>query len=198
MSPPLQLLGITGSLRRASFNTALLRVVSRTLPPDVEFALRDLHGVPPYDGDVEAQGMPESVVALREAIRGADGVIVSSPEYNRGVPGVLKNAVDWSSRGKDQPWRGKPLLLMSASDGGFGGARARIAWLPTFAVLGARQMHSPEVYLSFAQNAFAADGSLLEARTQAQLERTLAAFVEFTRTSPRLAAGPGGRPAVQA
>jgi chromate reductase len=193
MNPPLRLLGITGSLRRASFNTALLRVVSTLLPQGVEFAMRDLHGVPLYDGDVEARGIPAAVVDLREAIRAADGVIVSSPEYNHGVPGVLKNAVDWSSRGKDQPWRDKPLLLLSASNGGFGGARARVAWHVTFAVLGTRTMGVPEFFLSYGHKAFAPDGSLVDPGTRERLERTLQAFLDFTREHLGVLASRGAR-----
>ncbi len=181
LSNPLRLLGITGSLRRGSYNTSLLRAAPAHLPEDVALTLRDLHGIPLYDGDVEAQGLPESVVAFREAIRGADGVLISTPEYNHGMPGVLKNAVDWASRGKDQPFPGKPVALVSASNGGFGGARSQIAWLPTLMILGARFMRRPEFYLSNAGAAFAPDGSLQDPRTREQFQKLLAAFATFTR-----------------
>ena len=179
--PALNILGISGSLRRDSFNTALLRAAGRLLPDDMTLTLRLLHDIPLYDGDVEAQGLPASVVAFREAIRSADGLLVASPEYNNSIPGVLKNAVDWASRGKDQPFADKPVALVSASNGGFGGARSQLAWMPTLAVLGARWMHRPQFYLSNAQTAFAADGSLADERTREQLRKLLALFAVWCR-----------------
>ena len=154
----LRLLGISGSLRRASFNTALLRAAGTLSPEGVTLEVRTLHDVPLYDGDVEAQGLPAGVIALRDAIRAADGVVLSTPEYNNSVPGVFKNAVDWVSRGPDQPLAGKPVALLSASPGGFGGARAQLAWLPVLTTLGTRWMHSPQLCLSAAHKAFAPDG----------------------------------------
>lgn len=171
-----RVLAISGSLRRASFNTALLRAAPALAPPGMELTLRLLHDIPLFDGDVEAQGLPESVVALREAIRGADGVLFSTPEYNNSMPGVLKNAVDWVSRGKDQPLAGKPIALVSASNGGMGGARAQVAWLPTLAVLGTRWMHRPQFYLSHAQHAFAPDGTLADEKTREHFRGLLASF----------------------
>ena len=175
----LRILGISGSLRRDSFNTALLRAAGTLLPEGMTLTLHPLHDVPLYNGDVEAQGLPAGVVALREAIRAADGLLISTPEYNNSMPGVLKNAIDWVSRGKDQPLAGKPLALVSASNGGFGGARAQLAWMPTLAVLGTQWMHKPQFYLSNAQKAFAPDGSLLEERTREQLRGLLASFATW-------------------
>lgn len=175
----LRVLALSGSLRRESFNTALLRAASALVPETMTLTLQLLHDVPLYDGDVEAQGLPASVVALREAIRAADGVLISTPEYNNSMPGVLKNAVDWVSRGKDQPLAGKPVALLSAANGGFGGVRAQLAWLPTLTVLGTRWMHKPQFYLSNAQHAFAPDGSLLEERPREQLRGLLASFATW-------------------
>ncbi|MEQ1832611.1 MAG: NAD(P)H-dependent oxidoreductase [Candidatus Eisenbacteria bacterium] len=177
----LRLLGISGSLRRDSFNTALLRTAVTLLPDDVTLELRTLHGIPLYDGDVEAQGIPAEVRALREAIHAADGLVLSSPEYNNSLPGVFKNTIDWLSRGAGQPFAGKPVVLMSASPGGFGGARAQLAWLPVFAALGAHSMHSPQFYLSAAHQAFAPDGALAEERTREQLRKLLATFARWCR-----------------
>lgn len=178
----LRLLGISGSLRRASYNTALLRAAATLVPDDTTLTLQLLHDLPLYDGDVEATGLPPSVVAFREAIRSADGVLISTPEYNNSMPGVLKNAVDWASRGKDQPFAGKPVALVSASNGGFGGARAHIAWMPTLTVLGTRWMHRPQFYLSNAGSAFAPDGSLADERTRETLRGLLASFAGWCRT----------------
>ena len=126
----LSILGISGSLRRESFNTRLLQAATALMPADATLTVRTLHGVPLYDGDLEAQGMPDGVRELREAIRAADGLLLSTPEYNNGVPGVLKNAIDWASRGADQPLAHKPLALLSASPGGMGGVRAQLACCP--------------------------------------------------------------------
>jgi NAD(P)H-dependent FMN reductase len=189
--PPLRLLGISGSLRRASYNTALVRAAATLVPDGVTLTLQSLRDIPLFDGDVEAQGLPEPVVALREAIRAADGLFISSPEYNNSLPGVLKNAIDWVSRGKEQPLAGKAVALVSASNGGFGGARSQIAWLPVLAVLGTRWMHRPQFYLSNADKAFAPDGSLVDERTREQLRRLLASFADWCR--PQASTGPGAR-----
>lgn len=181
MADTLSWVGICGSLRRDSLNRALLRVAGTLLPEGVALAPRDLADIPLYNGDVEAQGLPAPVVALREAIRAADGVLLVTPEYNHGVPGVLKNAVDWVSRGKDQPLAGKPLALISASNGGFGGARAQLHWLPTLAVLGTQWMHKPEFYLSNAGSAFTPEGGLADERTRENLRRLLSAFADWCR-----------------
>jgi chromate reductase, NAD(P)H dehydrogenase (quinone) len=177
----LQVLGISGSLRKGSYNTALLRAAGGLLPDGISLTLQLLHEIPLYDGDVEAKGLPAGVVALREAIRSADGVLISTPEYNNSMPGVLKNAVDWVSRGKDQPFAGKPVALVSASNGRFGGARSQVAWMPTLAVLGTLWMHRPQFYLANGQDAFAPDGSLVDERTRELLRGLLAQFAVWCR-----------------
>src|ERR1043166_1865289 len=177
-----RVLAISGSPRRGSVNHAPPRAAPSLAPPDVELPLPLPHAIPLFDGDVEAQGLPPSVVDFREAIRAADGVLVSTPEYNNSMPGVLKNAIDGPSRGKAQPLARKPLALLSASNGGFGGARSQIAWLPVLAVLGTRWMHRPQFYLSNAQHAFAPDGSLLDEHTREQLRKLLESFAAWCRT----------------
>ena len=181
MPDTLRLLGVSGSLRRDSYNSALLRAATPLLPAGLTLELAELHGIPLYDGDLEAQGLPAAVHTFREAIRAADGVLIASPEYNSGVPGMLKNAMDWASRGKDQPFAGKPVVLVSASPGGFGGVRAQLAWMPTLAVLGARSMHTPSFSLSNAGKAFAPDGTLADERTREQWRALLDAFAVWTR-----------------
>lgn len=125
MSDPIELLGISGSLRRASYNTALLRACQELAPDDVEVEILRLHDVPLFDRDVEARGFPGGVVALREAIATADGLLLATPEYNWSVSGVLKNAIDWASRGKDSPLNDKPTGLLSSASRG-GGQRAQV------------------------------------------------------------------------
>ncbi len=120
----LTVLGITGSLRKGSYNTALLRACQELAPDDVEVEIHRLSEIPLYDRDVEVQGFPEPVAALRTAIAEADGLLLAAPEYNHSVSGVLKNAIDWASRGKDSPLDHKPTALISAA-GGSGGKHAQ-------------------------------------------------------------------------
>src|SRR4051812_15767542 len=119
-----RILGISGSLRRASFNTALLRASLELMPQGAELIIETIKGVPLYDGDVEAeQGIPPRVLELKKAIREADGLLLATPEYNNSIPGPLKNAIDWLSRPTSdiKPiFGGRPVAVMGASQGGFG------------------------------------------------------------------------------
>lgn len=116
----LRVLGLSGSLRKGSYNAALLRVAQRVAPDGMTVEPFDLRPLPFYDGDLEAEhGYPEPVKALRAAIAAADAVLIATPEYNGSVTPVLKNAIDWASRGNDSPWPGKPAAMMGA--GGMGG-----------------------------------------------------------------------------
>lgn len=119
-------LGIPGSLRSGSYNRALLRAARELAPEGMGIDTFELHDVPPYNGDVEAEGDPRPVVALKQAIREADALLIATPEYNRGLPGVLKNAIDWASRPPlASPLARKPAAVMGASTGMGGTARAQ-------------------------------------------------------------------------
>jgi chromate reductase, NAD(P)H dehydrogenase (quinone) len=121
-----RILGIAGSLRESSYNRALLHTARELLPPGVELVEQEIGTLPFYDGDVEAAGDPETVVRFKDAIRGADALLIATPEYNRGVPGVLKNAIDWASRPPlGSPLTGKPVAIVGASTGRGGTARAQ-------------------------------------------------------------------------
>jgi chromate reductase, NAD(P)H dehydrogenase (quinone) len=151
----LKLLGIAGSLRKGSYNRSLLRATRELLPEGVELAEFEIGGLPFYDGDVEAAGDPEPVVALKDAIREADALLIATPEYNRGVPGVLKNAVDWASRPPlGSPLTGKPVALIGASTGRGGTALAQqqlrqALEFPRAYVLDEPQVLVPEAYMCF-------------------------------------------------
>ena len=122
----MRLLGLAGSFREGSFNRGLLRAAAELTPEGVELVEFDLRGLPFYDGDLEAAGDPESVTDLKEAIRDADGLVIATPEYNRGLPAVLKNAIDWASRpALASPLAGKPVAIMGATTGFGGTARAQ-------------------------------------------------------------------------
>jgi NAD(P)H-dependent FMN reductase len=181
-----KVLGISGSLRRGSFNTALLRAASQLMPEGSTLEVRTLHGIPLYDGDVEAsQGAPEAVKQLKEAIVAADGVILSTPEYNNGVPGVFKNGIDWLSRPPADAKRvfgGKRVALMGASPGGFGTVLGQNAWLPTLRTLGTSPWFGGRLLVSRAQSVFDETGALKDPAIQEQLQQFLAGFVGFLRT----------------
>ena len=121
----LKVLGISGSLRAKSFNSGALRAAQELVPEGMSIDIADISGVPLYNGDVEADGMPEAVVRLRDQIREADGLLIVTPEYNYSIPGVLKNAIDWASRPPDQPFDAKPMAIMGASPGGSGTMRCQ-------------------------------------------------------------------------
>lgn len=148
-----KLVGISGSLRRDSVNRRLLREAARLYDPE-SFVEADID-FPLYDADVEADaGVPAKVQALADQIREADAVLISTPEYNKGPSGALKNALDWISRTRPSPWRGKPVAVMSAAAGRAGGERAQLI-LRTFLVpFQAHVIPGPEVHLADAENQY--------------------------------------------
>lgn len=172
------ILGISGSLRRASYNSGLLRAAQELAPEGVTLNPGSIAGVPLYNGDDEAtHGTPPAVLALREALQAADGLLLVSPEYNNGIPGVFKNAIDWMSRGPGlQMWVGKPVAVIGASPGGFGTMMAQNHWLPVLRTLGARQWHEGRLMVSKAGNLFDAEGNLTDAATRQKLAGFVAGF----------------------
>ena len=178
-----RILGISGSLRAGSFNTALLRAAEKSAGEGIAFETATLHGIPLYDGDVEtASGVPDTVSALKERIVGSDGVLLVTPEYNNGVPGVFKNAIDWLSRpAGDIPrvFGGKPFALIGASPGGFGTILSQNHWLPVLKTLGVDLWAGSRLYVSRAAQAFDANGELVDDKVSAQLAEFVKGFAEF-------------------
>lgn len=178
-----RILGISGSLRKASFNTALLHAAQGLAGDGVELEVVTLHGIPLYDGDLEAaSGVPAAVTALREKIVAADGVIIATPEYNGSVPGVLKNAIDWLSRPPSEIGRtfaNKPYAVLGASMSGFGTILAQNAWLGVLRHLGARQWTGGRLMVSRAQQSFDADGKLTDETIANQLAGFVRDFAAF-------------------
>ncbi len=175
----MKVLGISGSLRKNSFNTAALRA-ARELAPDgmaIEFA--DLSAVPPYDGDVEAQGLPEAVVTLRRQIAEADALLIATPEYNYSIAGVLKNAIDWASRPPEQPFDGKPIAVLGASPGRLGTARAQYHLRQVFVFLNGRVLNRPEVMIAAAAQAFDGEGRLVDEAARELIAQQLQALREW-------------------
>ena len=184
-----RLIGIPGSLRQGSFNSALLRAATELTPERAELTIGSIRGIPLYDGDLEAaEGIPGPVAALKDAIAAADGLLLATPEYNNSIPGVLKNAIDWLSRPPaDIAWvfGGKPVALIGASPGGFGTILAQNAWLPVLRTLGAELWSEGRLLVSRAQAVFGEDGTLADQKVRDQLATFLQGFAAFARSSRR-------------
>ena len=174
----MKILGIAGSLREGSYNRSLLRAARELLPADVELAEFDIRGLPFYDGDVEAAGDPEPVVALKDAIREADALLIATPEYNRGVPGALKNAVDWASRPPlGSPLTGKPVAIIGASTGRGGTARAQEHLRSALEFSRAEVLEQPELLVPEAYLHFDQHGELADEGIRAELAELLDTLV---------------------
>src|SRR5438477_565463 len=146
------IVGLSGSLRSGSFNTALLRAATESMPAGARLELGSIKGIPLYDADVEAaSGVPDVVAALKERIVAADGLLLVTPEYNNSIPGVFKNAIDWLSRPPaDIPrvFGGRPVAVIGASPGGSGTVQAQTAWLPVVRALGLQPWFGTPLYVS--------------------------------------------------
>jgi NAD(P)H-dependent FMN reductase len=177
--------GLSGSLRQGSYNSALLRAAAGLMPAGETLSVASIRGIPLYDGDVEAQhGIPEDVTRLKDAIADAQGLLLVTPEYNNSIPGPFKNAIDWLSRPPADIARvfgGKPVAMIGASPGGFGTVLSQNAWLPVLRTLGTRFWSEGRLLVSRASGVFADDGTLTDAKVQAALEKFLDGFVRFTR-----------------
>ena len=177
------ILGIAGSLRKGSFNHALLDNARDLMPAGSTLEVAGIERIPVYDGDFERnQGLPEAVVALKDRITAADGLLLASPEYNNSLPGPLKNAVDWLSRPPDDIPRvfgGRPVAVIGASPGGFGTVLAQNAWLPVLRTLRTRPWFGGRLMVSGAHRLLDDHGRLTDDKTRESLREFLAGFVEF-------------------
>jgi chromate reductase len=174
---PIKVLGFAGSLRRGSYNRALIRAAQALAPAGMSFDVIDLDDIPLYNGDVEAQGDPPSVAAFKSAIAAADGVVIATPEYNHGVPGVMKNAIDWASRPpRGAALGGKPVGLIGASPGMTGSARGQSQLRQAFEFTNSYCMPQPEILVYRAHEKFDAAGQLTDETTAKYLAAYLVAF----------------------
>jgi chromate reductase len=174
------ILGISGSLRKDSLNTAALHACTGLLPAGATMSVFDLSSIPLYNEDVRVQGLPEPVQQLREHIRKADALVIATPEYNYSFSGVLKNAIDWASRPPEQPFDGKPIALIGATPGGLGTSRAQYHLRQVFIYLNGRVLNRPEVFISGAPSKFDAGGNLTDAATAESLSKMLAALAAMS------------------
>ena len=183
------LLGISGSLRAGSYNTALLRAASALSGDDVTLDVATLHGIPLYDADLEArEGLPPAVADLKARVAASDGVLLVTPEYNNGIPGVFKNAIDWLSRPAADIARvfgDKPFALVGASPGGFGTILSQNHWLPVLKTLGVQLWAGNRLMVSRAGSAFDADGELVDAKLREQLAGFVQGFATFAAARRR-------------
>lgn len=177
------ILGISGSLRKASLNTALLRASVGLMPGGATLEPAGIEGIPLYDGDVEAEGIPPAVSALKARLLAADGLLLVTPEYNNSIPGPFKNAIDWMTRPEDEVarhFRDKPVAVIGASIGSFGTILSQAAWLPVLRTLRMRPWFGGRLMVTRAEGLMQ-DGELADPRTRERLEQFLAGFVDFVR-----------------
>jgi chromate reductase len=179
---PLEVVGIAGSLRRASYNRGLIRAAIDLVPAGMRLTTHDLGELPLFDADVEALGDPDPVRRLMEAIGAADALLIATPEYNRCVPGVLKNAIDWASRPPRQSvLTNKPVAIMGASTGGGGTARAQAHLRDGLGYTNGLVLPQPEVLVPFAASRFDEAGNLHDDQTKDAIRGLLVAFAEWVR-----------------
>jgi chromate reductase, NAD(P)H dehydrogenase (quinone) len=178
-----KLVGIAGSLRRHSYNAGLLRAAQTLVPAGTILEIATISGIPLYDADLErAEGVPASVTALKDAIAGADGLLLATPEYNNSLPGVFKNAIDWASRppaDSARIFRGRKVALIGASPSGFGTTLAQAAWLPVFRTLGLELWTGARLLVAGASKAFDEDGTLVDEAVRDKLQKLIAAYVDW-------------------
>lgn len=177
------ILGLSGSLRRASFNAALLRTAAELTPEGVTIRIGSIREVPLYDRDLEDEaGLPGAVQILQDQLANADGLLMVTPEYNNGVPGVFKNAIDWMSRGPGlKRFVGKPVTVIGASSGKFGTILSQAHWLPVLRTLRMRTWLDGRLMVSRAGDLFDADGNLSDEKTRQRLADFIAGFADFIR-----------------
>lgn len=185
----MRLVGLSGSLRAASYNSALLREAQGMTPPGVELIEASIRGIPLYDGDVERdEDLPEAVVRLKDLIAGCDGLLLFTPEYNNSIPGVFKNAIDWLSRPAsdiERVFGGRPTAVLGASPGAFGTMMSQAAWLPVLRTLGAAPWFGARLLVPHAQSAFDGDGRLVDEAIRRRLEGFITGFAAHCRSVER-------------
>jgi len=180
LQKPFRILAFAGSLRKGSYNKALVRAAVEVAPENVTMEVFDLEGIPPFNQDNE-NNPPPKVTEFKEKIRNADALLIATPEYNYSIPGVLKNAIDWASRPyRDNSLADKPVAIMSASTGMLGGGRAQYHLRQSFVFLNMHPVNKPEVILPFAAQNVDADGKLTSEQTKILIKQLIEAVVAWT------------------
>ena len=187
MSDAIRVLGVSGSLRKGSFNSAILRAAIELVPAGMTLETAEIRDIPLYDEDVRAEGLPPSVQRLRDQIKAADALLFATPEYNYSVSGVLKNAIDWASRPPSQPFAGKPFAVMGASSGMGGTMRAQYHLRQMAVFLDMHPVNKPECFVREAAKKIE-NGKLTDEATRKVIGDLLVALASWTR---RLRSGSG-------
>lgn len=181
MAATIRAVGISGSLRQGSYNTALLRAAQALAPEGLAVEIADIRDIPLYDDDVRGKGLPLSVQRFRGQLAAADAIIIATPEYNFSIPGVLKNAIDWASRPPDQPFAGKPVAIMGAAAGALGTARAQYHLRQVLVFLDGHPLNKPEVFVGSAPAKFGPDGELADGPTRDFVAQQMRALLDWAR-----------------
>ncbi len=181
MTKPIHVLGFSGSLRRDSYNRALLQFGYELMPEGMTLEIFDLSAIPLYNPDVEQEGFPESVERFRQRIARADAVLIATPEYNHSIPGVLKNALDWASRPPDIPVWGKPAAIIGVSTGLFGTVRAQSHLRQILTALNMPTVSKPEVMVPLAREKFDSSGCLTDENSIRFYRELLLALANLVR-----------------
>ena len=180
MSDTVKVLGMSGSLRKASFNTAALRATAELLPEGMTLETAGLGDLPHYDDDVRVAGYPPVVQAFRDRIKAADAILFVTPEYNYSISSVLKNALDWASRPPDQPFNWKPCAIISASGSLLGGVRAQYQLRHMCVSLNCFPLNAPQVYITEAPKKFDAEGRLTDQAAREFIRQLMTELKNFT------------------
>jgi len=181
MDKQLLILGFAGSLRKGSYNKALLRAAAELLPEEARLEIFDLEGIPPFNQDLEKQ-IPERVREFKAKIKSADAILIATPEHNYSVPGVLKNAIDWASRPYgDNSFEGKPAAIMGASTGMLGGSRAQYHLRQILVFLDMHAVNRPEVFVTFAGQKIDEQGMLTDETTRKMIKQLIESLIAWTK-----------------
>jgi len=182
-----KILGISGALRQGSTNASLLRAAAASGPAGTTIEMASIHGIPLYDGDIEANdGIPDAVRALKDQIAAADGLLLVTPEYNNSIPGVFKNAIDWCSRPPadvSRVFKNRPVAIMGTSPGRFGTLLSQTAWLQVVRTLGMRPWYGSPLYIGDNRKVFDASGEIVDAAIRGRVTQFVHGFAEFVESS---------------
>jgi NAD(P)H-dependent FMN reductase len=193
------IIGIAGSLRKASYNAALLRAAAELAPPSCRVEVASIRGIPLYDGDVEdAEGIPPAVAELKDRIASADGLLLVTPEYNNSLPGAFKNAIDWLSRPADdipRVFEARPVGIMGATPGMGGTRLSQTAWLPVVRALGMRPWFDEILFVSSAGHVFDKTGVLVDEKVKRHLAAYMKGFAAFVESTARAKSASAATPA---
>ncbi|MFA5403885.1 MAG: NADPH-dependent FMN reductase [Ignavibacteria bacterium] len=176
MKEKIKIAAIAGSLRRDSYNNALIRAAIELKPENMEIEILDISGIPVYNDDERIKDIPESVKIISGKVSSADGLLIATPEYNYSIPGILKNAIDWVSKMPDAPFNEKATAIMGASPGMLGTVRAQMHLRQISIALNLNLLNKPEVYVTFANEKFDTNGKLIHEPTKDIIKKLLIAL----------------------